>query len=162
MDVCLPGLELLVVLHGFGSMPQTSLENCVGLVERTLGVLSEKERIEQALIMRGLGSDPPPNYNVERAVLLLIMATVLNALGNHKESMVHLDCILGNKDHAKSEGWIVPLAYWEAGVVSWGLGDRTKSRELWQSALGCTDYDFEYATVVLLGLALDKHNDVFR
>ncbi|KAI9022802.1 hypothetical protein CLU79DRAFT_750809 [Phycomyces nitens] len=162
LDTCIPGLELLAVLHGFGSMPQTSLETCAGHVKRTLNVLSEKERIEQSLVLQGFGSNPPPNYRVERAALLLIMATVLNALGNHKESMAHLDWVLENKDYAKPEGWIVPLAYWEAGVVSWGLGDRTKSRASWQSALSCTDYDFEYATAVLLGLALDKHNDVFQ
>lgn len=46
--------------------------------------------------------------------------------------------------------------YVEAGVTSWGLGDLRKSRRLWQMALACTKYDFEYRMAVRLSLALAK------
>lgn len=48
----------------------------------------------------------------------------------------------------------------ESGVTSWGLGNYTKSRKLWQSAMACTKYDFEYRMAVRLSLALGKCDEV--
>jgi hypothetical protein len=48
----------------------------------------------------------------------------------------------------------------ESGVTSWGLGNLKKSRKLWQMAMTCTKYDFEYRMAVRLSLALSKCDDV--
>lgn len=48
----------------------------------------------------------------------------------------------------------------ESGVTSWGLGNYKKSRKLWQSAMACTKYDFEYRMAVRLSLALSKCDEV--
>jgi hypothetical protein len=48
----------------------------------------------------------------------------------------------------------------EAGATSWGMGDYAKSRKLWEKALGCTKYAFEYRMAVRLSLALSKCDEV--
>jgi hypothetical protein len=48
----------------------------------------------------------------------------------------------------------------EAGVTSWGLGSFAKSRKLWELALSCTKYTFEYRMAVRLSLALSKCDEV--
>lgn len=44
----------------------------------------------------------------------------------------------------------------ESGVTSWGLGNYKKSRTLWQLAMACTNYDFEYRMAVRLSIALSR------
>lgn len=48
----------------------------------------------------------------------------------------------------------------ESGVTSWGLGNFRKSRKLWQMAMTCTKYDFEYRMAVRLSLALSKCDEI--
>lgn len=48
----------------------------------------------------------------------------------------------------------------ESGVTSWGLGNFKKSRKLWQLAMSCTKYDFEYRMAVRLSLALSKCDEI--
>lgn len=48
----------------------------------------------------------------------------------------------------------------ESGITSWGLNNYVKSRKLWQLAMACTKYDFEYRMAVRLSLALSKCDDV--
>jgi hypothetical protein len=48
----------------------------------------------------------------------------------------------------------------ESGVTSWGLGNMKKSRKLWQMAMTCTKYDFEYRMAVRLSLAISKCDEV--
>jgi hypothetical protein len=51
--------------------------------------------------------------------------------------------------------------YWiEAGVTSWGMRDYAKSRKLWEQAVSCTKYAFEYRMAVRLSLALSKCDEV--
>ena len=48
----------------------------------------------------------------------------------------------------------------ESGVTSWGLGNYKKSRKLWQLAMSCTKYDFEYRMAVRLSLSLSKCDEI--
>ncbi|KAI8876024.1 hypothetical protein K501DRAFT_285739 [Backusella circina FSU 941] len=161
MDFNLPGLELLLVLNAFEYMEQSALEQCLDLVQRTLELIYEREKIEYNIRLRELVPvNTPPDYYDQRAILLLIKSSVLNSLGRYNETIAHLNWILDHKQCIKSENWIVPFTYWESGVTSWGLGNYKKSRKLWQLAMGCTKYDFEYRMAVRLSLALSKCDEV--
>lgn len=56
--------------------------------------------------------------------------------------------------------YIVDTFYIETGVTSWGLGNFSRSRKLWELALSCTKYTFEYRMAVRLSLALSKCDEV--
>jgi hypothetical protein len=201
MDFNLPGLELLLVLNAFEYMEPSALEQCLDLVQRTLELIYEREKIEYNIRLRELVPvNTPPDYYDQRAILLLIKSSVLNSLGRYNETIAHLNWILDHKHCIKSENWITPFTYWgkvlkkkgmlgkkkkkerkkergrgrkgkirklittiiilESGVTSWGLGNYKKSRKLWQLAMGCTKYDFEYRMAVRLSLALSKCDEV--
>lgn len=183
MDFSLPGLEILLVWNAFEQMEPEALEKCLETVQRTLELIYEREKMEYNIRLRELvPTTTPPDYYDQRAVLLLIKAAVLNALGRYRESIAHLNWIMDHKDCIKHDTWVVPFAYWgksgekystlctaryltcfsvtEAGVTSWGLGNIKKSRKLWQLALACSKYDFEYRMAVRLSLALSKCDEL--
>ncbi|KAI8993499.1 hypothetical protein BDB01DRAFT_776482 [Pilobolus umbonatus] len=161
MDFSLPGLELMVVLNAFTHMNQDCLECSLDIVHQTLEKIYEREKIEYNIRLRELvPSTTPPDYYDQRAVLLLIQASILNSLGRHSETIAHLNWILDHKECIQVETWVLPFTYWESGITSWGLGDYNKSRKLWQLAMGCTKYDFEYRMAVRLSLAISKCDDL--
>ncbi|KAI9266682.1 hypothetical protein BDA99DRAFT_546610 [Phascolomyces articulosus] len=161
MDFSLPGLEILLVWNAFEQMEPENLEKCLDLVHQTLEMIYEREKMEYTIRLRELvPSSTPPDYYDQRAVLLLTKASLLNALGRYNEGIAHLNWVMDHKDCIKHETWAVPFAYWEAGVTSWGLGNIKKSRKLWQMALSCNKYDFEYRMAVRLSLALARCDEI--
>ncbi|GAN07432.1 tetratricopeptide repeat protein 39B-like [Mucor ambiguus] len=161
MDFSLPALEILLVMNAFEHMEKESLEKCLDLVQHTLELIYEREKMEYNIRLRELVPiTTPPDYYDQRAVLLLVKASVLNSLGRYDETIAHLNWILDHKECVKEENWVIPFTYWESGVTSWGLGNYKKSRKLWQLAMSCTKYDFEYRMAVRLSLSLSKCDDI--
>ncbi|KAK4514465.1 Synaptobrevin-like protein YKT6 [Mucor velutinosus] len=161
MDFSLPALEILLVMNAFEHMEKESLEKCLDLVQHTLELIYEREKMEYNIRLRELVPiTTPPDYYDQRAVLLLVKASVLNSLGRHDETIAHLNWILDHKECVKEENWVIPFTYWESGVTSWGLGNYKKSRKLWQLAMSCTKYDFEYRMAVRLSLSLSKCDEI--
>ncbi|KAI9030142.1 hypothetical protein CLU79DRAFT_734276 [Phycomyces nitens] len=157
MDFSLPGLELLLVMNAFEHMDKDCLEMSLKRVHETLELIYEREKMEYTIRLRELvPTTTPPNYYDQRAVLLLIKSSILNTLGRYSECISHLNWIIDHKESIKHETWVAPFAYWESGITSWGLGNPQKSRQLWQLALACTKYDFEYRMSVRLTLALNR------
>jgi hypothetical protein len=113
MDFCLPGLELLLVWNAFDQMQKNALEACLLIVQRTLELIYERERLEYNIRLHELvPTANPPDYYDQRAILLLIKASVLNALKRHSDSIAHLNWIMDHKHQLKSETWIIPFTYW--------------------------------------------------
>lgn len=161
MDFSLPGLEILLVWNAFEQMEPEALEKCLDLVQHTLELVYEREKMEYNIRLKELvPTSTPPDYYDQRAILLLTKASILNALERYTEGIPHLNWVMDHKDYIKHETWVVPFAYWEAGVTSWGLGNVKKSRKLWQLALSCNKYDFEYRMAVRLSLALARCDEV--
>ncbi|KAI8056420.1 hypothetical protein BDF21DRAFT_441012 [Thamnidium elegans] len=161
MDFSLPGLEIMLVLNAFEYMEKESLEKCLDMVQHTLEIIYDREKIEYNIRLRELvPSTTPPDYYDQRSVLLLTKASILNSLGRFEETISHLNWILDHKHCVKEETWVIPFTYWESGVTSWGLGNFKKSRKLWQMAMSCTKYDFEYRMAVRLSLALSKCDEI--
>ncbi|KAG1152941.1 hypothetical protein G6F37_000654 [Rhizopus arrhizus] len=161
LDFSLPGIEIFLVLNAFEYMEKESLEACLEKVERALEMIYEREKIEYTIRLRELvPASAPPDYYDQRCVLLLSKASILNSLGRYDETIPHLNWVLDHRDCITHETWVVPFAYWESGVTSWGLNNYVKSRKLWQLAMACTKYDFEYRMAVRLSLALSKCDDI--
>ncbi|KAI9498598.1 hypothetical protein BDB00DRAFT_798640 [Zychaea mexicana] len=162
MDINLPMLELMCIWNAFEQMEQGALEQCLEIVNSALNHIHERERRELSIRTQELApSASPPDYYHHRALVLLIKASLLNALQRHSDSIPHLNWIMDNKEDLSYEtaAWIIPFAYWEAGVTSWGLGNYVKARKLWQQGLSCSKYDFEYKMAIRFNLALSKCND---
>ncbi|KAI7903462.1 uncharacterized protein BX663DRAFT_506584 [Cokeromyces recurvatus] len=161
LDFILPGLEILLVMNAFGYLERENLEICLTKVQNTLEKIYEREKMEYMVRLRELvPTTDPPNYYDQRAILLLIKASILNSLDRHEETIVHLNWILDHKDRIENEKWVIPFTYWESGVTSWGMGKYKKSRKLWQLAMTSTKYDFEYRMAVRLSLALGKCDEM--
>ncbi|KAI9257158.1 hypothetical protein BDA99DRAFT_441191 [Phascolomyces articulosus] len=163
MDFNLPMLELMCIWNAFEQMEHGALEHCLEIVNSALDRIHERELRELSIRTQELApSTSPPDYYHHRALILLIKASVLNALQRHGDSIPHLNWIMDNKDDLTSDAaaWIIPFAYWEAGVTSWGLRNYVKSRKLWQQGLACSKYDFEYRMAIRFNLALAKCNDI--
>lgn len=112
MDFSLPGLEILLVLNAFEDMEEDSLETCLEMVQRTLEIIYEREKIEYNIRLRELvPATNPPNYYDQRAVLLLTKASILNSLRRYDETIAHLNWVLDHKEHIE-EAWIIPFTYW--------------------------------------------------
>ncbi|CAO3616446.1 unnamed protein product [Mucor hiemalis] len=113
MDFSLPGLEILLVLNAFEDMENDALEKCLELVQHTLEMVYEREKIEYTIRLRELVPvSNPPDYYDQRAVLLLTKASILNSLERYDETIAHLNWILDHKEHIKEETWVVPFTYW--------------------------------------------------
>lgn len=113
MDFSLPGLELLLVWNMFEQMSSPALEGCLLIVQSTLQLIYEREKLDYNIRVTELvPTKNPPDYYDQRAILLLIKASALNALKRHQESIAHLNWIMDHKHHLKSETWIIPFTYW--------------------------------------------------
>lgn len=113
MDFSLPGLELLLVWNAFEQMEKNALEACLLIVQNTLELIYEREKLEYNIRLHELvPTNNPPDYYDQRAILLLIKASVLNALKRFNDSISHLNWIMDHKNQLKSETWIIPFTYW--------------------------------------------------
>ncbi|KAI8090899.1 uncharacterized protein B0P05DRAFT_527859 [Gilbertella persicaria] len=161
LDFSLPALELLLVWNAFDQMEKGTLEACLVLVQNTLELTCEREKLEYAVrLVELVPSTKPSGFYNQRAILMLMKAAILNALGQHEDSISHLNWVMDHKHQLCSETWIVPFTYWEAGITSWGLGNFSKSRTCWEKALTFTKYTFEYRMAIRLSLALSKCDQV--
>ncbi|ORX46734.1 hypothetical protein DM01DRAFT_1293537 [Hesseltinella vesiculosa] len=155
MDFSLPALEILALWNCFPTMPESSLEQCLVLVDRTLEAIYDREKQEYEIRVIELAPDAPvPDYYDQRGTLLVMKSSILNALGRYREAIVHLNWVIDHREHVKYSKWIVPFAYWEAGINLWSNDDFKRARALWEQALTFSGYDFEYRLAIRLNLAI--------
>ncbi|KAI9314958.1 hypothetical protein BX666DRAFT_1861516 [Dichotomocladium elegans] len=161
MDIFLPGFEILYLWNLFPSMQKAELQECLDHVEATLSIIYKREKKEYQIRTFELMPDiPPPDYYDQRAILLLIKAHILNCLGQSNDAIAHLNWIVDHKDRITYSTWVLPYTYWESGVVSWYTGGLKRARSLWEQALACTGYDFEYRLAIKLNLAVHHAIDI--
>ncbi|CEP18575.1 hypothetical protein [Parasitella parasitica] len=161
MDMALCALEYLCLSSGFDFMNTELLEASLSHVDRALDAIIEAEKTEFGIRTRELIPETPaPKYFDQRGALLLIKVSLFNALGRFKESIIHLNWIIDHKDEIQVDQWVVPFAYWEAGVTAWGMDNKTRSRSFWESALKFSKYDFEYRLAMRVNLALTKADEM--
>ncbi|KAI9307555.1 hypothetical protein BJ944DRAFT_157842 [Cunninghamella echinulata] len=179
LENSLPGLELLLLLNAFASMEDTYLERCLVMINETL-LLVKKNRYEFDYEDDGdedinqnndneVDSDSDSDFDqpktnndefVSYATLLLLKSTVLNALSRFSDCLSDLEWIIDRKHRIINEEWLLPFVYWETGVTYWGINSRMKSRQLWQLALSCNKYDFEYRMASRIHLAMEKCDEL--
>lgn len=113
LDFSLPALEILLTWNVFPCMSDAMLEKCLELIDGTLEKIYEREKLEYDLRKVELvPSNAAPDYYDQRGILLLMKASVLNALQRYSEGIVHINWLVDNKDRFKHTDWIVPFAYW--------------------------------------------------
>ncbi|KAI9473700.1 MAG: hypothetical protein EXX96DRAFT_579004 [Benjaminiella poitrasii] len=155
LDFSLPALEILYTWNTFPCMTVASLEKCLELVDETLNLIYEREKLEYDIrTVELVPSSTAPDYYDQRGTLLLMKAGLLNALQRFKEGIIHINWIIDNKDKFKHTKWLVPFAYWESGNICWGTEEYKRARALWESTLTHTGYDFEYRLATRLNLAI--------
>jgi hypothetical protein len=145
MSMSLCALEYLCLFTGFDFMDAELLDHSLATVDKALVEVRDAEKTEFGIRTRELLPETPaPQYYDQRGALLLIKSSLFNAMGRYKESIIHLNWIIDHKDQIQLDKWIVPFAFWEAGVTSWGLDNKERSRSFWETALTFSKYDFEY------------------
>ncbi|CAO3662686.1 unnamed protein product [Umbelopsis ramanniana] len=161
MDLTTAALEILCINNLFSMMETNTLYDCLKHVDKALECIVDREKQEYEIRMRELApGTPPPNYFDQRGTLLLIKASILNALHYYRDSILHLNWIIDHDMAYKHEKWIVPFACWEAGVTTWGLDEKSKSLAFWDRAISYGKYDFEYRLTLRLTLAIDRAEEM--
>lgn len=113
MDMTMCALEYLYLFNAYEFMDTTQLEQNLALTDYALTRILESEKLEYGIRTRELLPEtPPPQYDDQRGALLLIKASILNAMGRFQESIIHLNWIMDKKDKITADKWIVPYAYW--------------------------------------------------
>ncbi|KAI8336822.1 hypothetical protein BC941DRAFT_354020 [Chlamydoabsidia padenii] len=157
MDMTVCALEYLCLYNAFDFMDQDQLQKCLDAVDLAQAHIVEAEKIEFGIRAKELLPDTPaPQYYDQRGAVLLIKSSIQNAMGCYRDSIIHLNWIIDHKDNIKIDRWIVPFAYWEAGVVTWGMGNKKRSNTFWETALKYSKYDFEYRLATRINLAMTK------
>ncbi|KAI7874994.1 hypothetical protein K492DRAFT_221716 [Lichtheimia hyalospora FSU 10163] len=162
LDLSLPALEVLLLWNSLACMSHECLFECMEKVDETLSLIYERERQEYQIRTTEIAPNvDPPDYYCERATLLLIKISILNAMGKSQEAIVHLNWIIDNRSRIVGAKWIVPFTYWEAGVASWSMEDkRSVALAMWQQALSISGYVLEYQLAIRLNLAITHANDL--
>ncbi|KAL0087647.1 hypothetical protein J3Q64DRAFT_1733762, partial [Phycomyces blakesleeanus] len=161
IDLCLPGLEILFLWNSFANMTPACLESCLEQVDTTLELVYEREKQEYELrVFEVAPNTPPPDYYEQRASLLVMKASILNALERHREAIVHLNWVLDHKERIKPVSWIVPFAYWESGVTCWGVQDYKRARAMWETSQSFSNYDLEFRLSIRLNLVITHAIDL--
>ncbi|GAA5812562.1 hypothetical protein MFLAVUS_006019 [Mucor flavus] len=161
MDMTMCALEYLYLFNAYEFMDTMQLEQNLGLTDYALTRILESEKLEYDIRTRELLPEtPPPQYDDQRAALLLIKSSILNAMGRYQESIIHLNWIIDRKDKIIIDKWVVPYAYWEVGMTSWSLNQKSRGREFWEIALGYGNYDFEYRLAMRVNLAVARANEL--
>ncbi|ORE07197.1 hypothetical protein BCV72DRAFT_227052 [Rhizopus microsporus var. microsporus] len=121
----LPGLELLLICTAFEQMDDTTLEKCLGLVQSTLESIYEREKLEYNIRAKQIApSVDLPDYYDQRILLLLIKASIFNALKKYDQSIAHINWIVDNLEHLKTEAWVIPFVYWGKRMMRvWKVAD---------------------------------------
>ncbi|KAG1452521.1 hypothetical protein G6F46_009403 [Rhizopus delemar] len=161
MDMSLCALEYLYIFTGFNFMTEEALDKSLTAVDHALNQIVEAEKTEFSIRTKELLPDtPPPQYFDQRGVLLLIKSSLYNVMGRYTDAIIHLNWIIDQKDQILLDKWVVPFAFWEAGVTAWGMNNRTRSRTFWESALKFSKYDFEYRLAMRVNLAMTKAEEI--
>ncbi|KAI8141468.1 hypothetical protein BJV82DRAFT_670747 [Fennellomyces sp. T-0311] len=161
MDMNLCALEYLCIFNAFDFMDQTLLERSLALADAALNRILEAERMEYGIRTRELLPEtPPPQYYDQRGTLLLIKASLQNAMGRYRDAIIHLNWIIDHKDKLTNDKWVAPFAFWEAGVTSWGLDHKTRARSFWETASKYTKFDFEYRLAMTINLAMTRADEL--
>ncbi|CAO3632473.1 unnamed protein product [Cunninghamella echinulata] len=157
MDMTVCALEYLCLYNAFDFMDPENLQKSLDAVDHAQQSIVEAEKIEFGIRTKELlPQTPVPQYYNQRGAILLIKSSIQNAMGRYRDSIIHLNWIIDHKDNIKVDRWIVPFAYWEAGVVSYGLDNKKRSIEFWETALKFSKYDFEYRLAMRINLAMTK------
>ncbi|KAI8062096.1 hypothetical protein BC940DRAFT_309529 [Gongronella butleri] len=157
MDMSACALEYLCLYNAFDFMTENQLHQCLTLIERAQSHIVDAEQVEFGIRTRELlPQTPVPEYYNQRAAILLIKSCIQNAMGAYRDSIIHLNWIMDNKEKIKDDKWIIPFTYWEAGVVSCGLGNKKRALTFWETALKYGKYDFEYRLAMRINLAMVK------
>lgn len=145
LDFSLPALEILFTWNAFPCMAPDMLEKCLELIEHTLELIYEREKLEYDIrTVELVPVTATPDYYDQRGTLLLMKASIYNALNRYTEGIVHINWIIDNKEKFKHANWLVPFAYWESGNICWGTEEFKRARALWESTLTHSGFDFEY------------------
>ncbi|KAI7853457.1 hypothetical protein BDC45DRAFT_442468 [Circinella umbellata] len=161
MDMNLCALEYLCIFNAFGFMDKALLDRSLAVADAALNRILEAERMEYGIRTRELLPEtPPPQYYDQRGTLLLIKASLQNAMGQYRDSIIHLNWIIDHKDKIVNDKWVVPFAFWEAGVTSWGLDYKTRARSFWDTASRYTKFDFEYRLAMTINLAATRADEL--
>ncbi|KAI8641361.1 hypothetical protein BD408DRAFT_483552 [Parasitella parasitica] len=161
MDMTMCALEYMYLYNAYEFMEIAQLEQNLALTDYALNKILEAEKLEYGIrTTELLPETPPPAYYDQRAALLLIKASIFNAMGRHHESVIHLNWIIDHKEKIITDKWIVPFAYWEVGMTSWSIGQKARGRNFWEKALSYTNYDFEYKLALRVNLALTKASEI--
>ncbi|KAI8328019.1 hypothetical protein BC941DRAFT_445822 [Chlamydoabsidia padenii] len=161
LDFYLPALEFMCIWNQFSFISRDLLQRHLATVENALTALQAREDEEHRIRMQEIAPDAPlPDHYDQRAVLMLMRASIQNDLGDHNNITIHLNWIIDHKQNITQDAWAVPYALWEAGVSCWFLDRRQRSRHLWDMALGYSKYDFEHRLAVRLNLALGRCDDL--
>ncbi|RCH91898.1 tetratricopeptide repeat domain 39A [Rhizopus azygosporus] len=161
MDMILCALEYLYFMNAFEFMGIHELEHNLELVDDALSGILEAEKLEYTIRTRELLPEtPPPQYEDQRGVLLLLKVAILNAMNCHQESIIHLNWVIDQRHKINAEKWIVPYIFWEAGVTAWNMEQRPQGVSFWQTALKYTNYDFENRLVMKINLAMTHAEEV--
>lgn len=113
MDMNLCALEYLCIFNAFDFMDSQLLEQSLALVEGGLSRILEAERMEYGIRTRELLPEtPPPEYFDQRGTLLLIKASLQNAMGRYSDSIIHLNWIIDHKDQITTDKWVIPFTFW--------------------------------------------------
>lgn len=111
MNLC--ALEYLCIFNAFDFMDSQLLEQSLALVEGGLSRILEAERMEYGIRTRELLPEtPPPEYFDQRGTLLLIKASLQNAMGRYSDSIIHLNWIIDHKDQITTDKWVIPFTFW--------------------------------------------------
>lgn len=113
LPITCPALEYLYINNAFEFMEHSLLAEAMDSIDMALEEIQEREKAEYLVraseIMPSL---EPPNYYAQRGTLLLIKSAILNAMGRHQQSIIHLNWIVDHKDRMTDEKWVVPYAFW--------------------------------------------------
>lgn len=113
MDMILCALEYLYFMNAFEFMGIHELEHNLELVDDALSGILEAEKLEYTIRTRELLPEtPPPQYEDQRGILLLLKVAILNAMNCHQESIIHLNWVIDQRHKIKAEKWIVPYIFW--------------------------------------------------
>ncbi|KAG1381177.1 hypothetical protein G6F61_003395 [Rhizopus arrhizus] len=157
MDLTLCALEYLYLMNAIEFMGTQQLELNLELVDYALSRVLETEKLEYNIRMKELLPETPlSQYEDQRGLLLLLKISLLNAMGRFQESVMHLNWIIDHKSKIVADKWIIPHAFWEAGITSWNLDQKSQSLSFWEIALKHTNYDFEHRLSMKVNLAM-KH-----
>lgn len=113
MDMTMCALEYMYLFNAYEFMEMAQLEQNLALTDYALSRILEAEKLEYGIrTTELLPETPPPEYHDQRGALLLIKASILNAMGRYQESIIHLNWIVDHKNKINTDTWVVPFAYW--------------------------------------------------